>query len=247
MLRSVPVLEADRLVTILTPDLGKFKAAVRGARRLKSRLGGHLDALNRVSLTLAQGRTFDVVTGAEALETFGVIKADLDRLAMAIYLMELADALLPEHSPHPAAFRLVLESLLAVQSLGPHPAIPRFLELRLLADTGYMPELGQCVACGSVIIAEHHRYAPNEGGVVCDQCAVTQGQVLPLSVDALKVLRFLAGHGLADAVRLELKPALSHELEAILAGSLHHVVERNMAAGEFIDHLRVLRSRRAKA
>ena len=78
VLRSRDMREADRLVTLLTPSMGKLTVTVRGARKTTSRLGGHLDVLNRANLTLALGHRIDVVTGAESLETFGGVKADLE-------------------------------------------------------------------------------------------------------------------------------------------------------------------------
>ena len=240
MLRSMPVLEADRLITLLTPGAGKLRATVRGARRVHSRLGGHLDVFNRVQLTLAQGRTFDVVTGAEAMETFGALKGDLDRVAVAFYLMELADALVPEASPHPNAFRLLLEGLRVLNEVGLHPVVPRYLELHLLDEAGYSPELDNCVVCRGVIAPGPSQYAPVMGGVVCGACAVPQGPMFLMSEDALKSLRFFAGQGFKGALRLQVKPALAQEMEWLLGTSMLHVVERGMAASAFIEHLRRL-------
>ena len=122
MLRSVDVREADRLITVLTPELGKLPVTVRGARKIKSRLGGHLDVFNHVSLTLALGHRFDVVTGAESLESFGALKSDLDRMATGLYLLELTDALLPEAAAHPAAYALLLDAMRWLN--GAEPASP---------------------------------------------------------------------------------------------------------------------------
>jgi DNA repair protein RecO (recombination protein O) len=241
VLRSVPVLEADRLITVLTPALGKLRATVRGARRVSSRLGGHVDVLNRVSLSLARGRTFEVVTGAEALETFGRLKGDLDRVALALYLMEMADALVPEESPHPNAYRLLLDSLRVMDGVAASPVIPRYVELRMLDEAGYMPELDRCVICRKQVTGDDLRYGPSAGGLVCGACIVPQGQVLPMSMDALKVLRFFARHGFTVALRLRLEPALGDELESLMGGSLRYVLERDMATVGFIDHLRWLR------
>ena len=77
VLRTIAVGEADRIVTLLTPGLGKLRLVVRGARRTKSRLGGHVDTLNRVQLSLARGRTLGVITGADTLETFSHLKSCL--------------------------------------------------------------------------------------------------------------------------------------------------------------------------
>ena len=37
------------------------------------------------------------------------------------------------------------------------------------------------------------------GGVVCDECPAPAPGILPLSVDALKVLRYFAERGVAEA------------------------------------------------
>ena len=158
VLRAFPVLEADRLVTVLTPSLGKLKVTVRGARRITSRLGGHLDVLNRVHLTLALGHRFDVVTGAESAESFASLKGDLDRLAAALYLSELVDGLLPEAAPHPAVYGLLLEALRTLDGAQEaEESVLRYVELRLLEDTGYLPELQRCLVCGKELEPGHHR------------------------------------------------------------------------------------------
>ena len=241
VLRSRPVREADRLVTVLTPHIGKIAVTVRGARRITSRLGGHLDTFNHVHLTLALGHQVDVVTGAESIESFGDLKADLDRLATGLYFMELTDALLPERSPHSGAYSLLLDLLRALNHGKPLDNVTRYAELHLLEDSGYMPELGSCQVCGSEIVPGHHRFAPGLGGVVDDICKVSIGQVLPLSVNGLKVLRHYHRTGMFDAMQVSLSVDLRDELEKILGVSIHYVLEREMATAYFVDHLRKLR------
>ena len=243
VLRSRDMREADRLVTLLTPSMGKLTVTVRGARKTASRLGGHLDVLNRVNLTLALGHRIDVVTGAESLETFGGVKADLERLALGLYFMELGDALLPLESPHPAAYAVLLGALRALEGGIASEAVPRYVELRLLDDAGYLPELRRCLECGKAVEQGSHRFAPGLGGVVCDTCVVHTGPVMPLSISALKVLRHYAGHGFEDAVRVRLDRALAYELESVLGAALQHVLEREMATAGFVEHLRRLRRR----
>ena len=243
VLRSRAVREADRLITVLTPSLGKLPVTVRGARRINSRLGGHLDTFNRVRLTLAIGHRFDVVTGAESIESFGRLKDDLERVAFGLYLMELADALLPEALPHPVSYALMVDAVRALDGGEPGVTIARYAELHMLEDAGYLPELGHCQVCRNEIIAGHHRFAPGLGGVVDDTCVVPVGQVLPLSIDGLKVLRYFKRTGLDEAVQVALAPELGDELEHVLGVALHYVLEREMASADFVEHLRRLRRR----
>ena len=243
VLRAFDRGEADRVVTLLTPSLGKLRAQVRGARRLNSRLGGHVDVLNHARLDVALGHRGDVVTGAESLESFGAIKANLGRVAFAFYLAELAATLLPDESPHPLAFQLLLDALRALNAGAGARTVARFTELRLLEDSGFMPELFVCIGCGREIEQGKHRFAPRMGGVVCDACRVEMGRDMPLSVDALKVLRHFARSDLAAALGVSVDGALARELEVLLEAVLREVTERELATEAFIDHLSTLRAR----
>ena len=244
VLRSDAIGDADRIATTLTPGFGKLRLAVRGARRATSKIGGHLAMLNVANLDVAVGSTFDVITGAEAVETFSGVKADLDRLAEAYYVMELANLLLPEAAPHPDAYRLLLGALRALEA-GRHPAtVARAVELAMLADSGYLPELRRCLVCERDIEPERHRFAPGLGGVVCGACPVAAGAVLELSVDALKALRYFAVQPIAQATLLRLEPNVHEQLETVLGAAVRHVLERDLHAAGFVEHLRRLRERR---
>ena len=54
--------EADRVLTLITPAGGKLKAIAKGIRRPTSRIGGSLEPFAELTVALARGRTFDVVT-----------------------------------------------------------------------------------------------------------------------------------------------------------------------------------------
>ena len=55
VLRARDLGEADRLLILLTPAWGKVRAVVRGARKPKSKLGGHLQPFTHVAIELVQG------------------------------------------------------------------------------------------------------------------------------------------------------------------------------------------------
>ena len=233
VLRSRDMREADRLVTLLTPAMGKLTVTVRGARKTTSRLGGHLDVLNRANLTLALGHRIDVVTGAESLETFGGVKADLERLALGLYFMELGDALLPLESPHPAALRGAARR--ASRARGRHsvrggPALRRAAAARrrrLPARAAALPRVRQggraSLGCRYAATASRQ----DSAGVVCDMedvrrrhtgPGVCEGDAPLESVSlgaqgAPEALRraWVRGRGLKRSARVRLDRALAYE------------------------------------
>ena len=62
--------EADRLLTLFTESQGRLSAVARGARRPKSRIGGSLDVLNFVEVSLSPGRTFDHLNECVVIDGF---------------------------------------------------------------------------------------------------------------------------------------------------------------------------------
>ncbi|MFH1474342.1 MAG: DNA repair protein RecO, partial [Chloroflexota bacterium] len=88
--------EADRILTLLTPGLGKIKAIAKGIRRPTSRIGGSLEPLAELRLQLARGRTFDVVTQVTMLHAWLGLHDRLEVTATAWYCGELLERSLEE-------------------------------------------------------------------------------------------------------------------------------------------------------
>src|SRR5438876_1017378 len=77
VLHAVRTGEADRILTIFSPTIGKVRAVARGVLRPTSHLSGHLEPFSRSSLLIAHARNLDIVTQAETLESFPTIREDL--------------------------------------------------------------------------------------------------------------------------------------------------------------------------
>ena len=111
ILRQRKLGEADRILTLYTPALGKLDAKAKGVRKTTSRLSGHLQPLNRVVVQLAQGHAADVITGVETLDSFRHLREDLDLLSRGLYVAELTDRITPEHVHSFPTYRLLLDTL----------------------------------------------------------------------------------------------------------------------------------------
>ncbi|MCL0048757.1 DNA repair protein RecO [Dehalococcoidia bacterium] len=238
--------EADRMLTLYTPNMGKLKAVVRGARRTRSKLGGHVEPVTHCSLVLARGRNLDTVTQSQTIESFLSIRNDLWLTARALYLIELADAFTPEHAENYPVYKLLLDVLHGLgkvrreeaASWMQHLMLLRYFELQLLGHVGYQPQLRDCINCRSLIEPVENFFSPSGGGILCPKCAHTEPVVQPISVNALKVMRLLQRGDYATASRLRLVPELSRELERIIQGYVRYLLEREIKATGFLDRLR---------
>jgi len=241
VLRHTPWGEADLLLTLYTPRWGKVRAVARGARRPRSRLVGHLEPLTRVSLALTTGRGLDVVTGAQVLDGHRPLREDLEMTSLALYCAELVDAFTAEEQPSTPLYHLLRRTLERLPSWPDPTTLVRYFEFRLLSLCGYLPELYRCVACNGAVAPGGHAFSPARGGVLCPSCYNDQGGLMPLSVEALKVLRFFHREEAEAVSRLRLPPRVAREVEGVLGGFIAFILEREVNTARFLHRLRRLR------
>jgi DNA repair protein RecO (recombination protein O) len=116
--------------------------------------------------------------------------------------------------------------------------IVRRFELRLLDELGYRPSLEACSVCSSRLEAVQNYWSSLAGGAVCGGCADDAIRLLPLSVNALKVLRLLNRAAFAEVARIRLSPDLAGEIEACLRDHVHVALEREVRSARFVETLR---------
>jgi len=116
-LKSIPLGEADRLVTILTREYGLIRAVAPGARKQKSKLAGRSGLFVVNQLLLAKGRSLDKITQAETLASYPGFGKDLSKLAASQYLAELVLCYALSGQPQEELYELFNEHLRRLEQL----------------------------------------------------------------------------------------------------------------------------------
>ena len=230
--------EADRILTLFTPAFGKMEAKAQAVRKTTSRLSGHLQPLNRCQLQLAQGHVSDIITGCETLASFRGLRDDLDLLSRALYVAELTDRMTADHVQGYPTYRLLLDTLARLETSPAPDTTLRFFEMRLLDQSGFRPEIERCVSCGNALEPVDNFFAPVAGGAVCRQCVPGLAGPRVMTLNGLKLLRLLQRGSYNDVARVNVPPALAEEVERHLRSYIIGVLERDVNAAAFIDHLR---------
>jgi len=251
--------EGGLIVTLYTRNTGKLRAVVRGVRKPTSKMVGHLEPLNRVELALASPRPegIDTITQAQILEGFSSLKASLEAVSRGIYLAELVDGFGAEGSANPELYSLMLDTLRFLnvkvgsreteESIADMPATTnphletelalRYFELHLLKCSGFMPELYRCVECREELSPGKHLFSPEAGGTLCPRCHPTGARIMRLSLQALKVLRFLDRTYLAELPNLHIDRSLGEELKTLLSATLKYWLDKEVQSQKFMEHL----------
>ena len=237
ILGYTPLGEADLLVTMFTQDQGKVRAVAKGARRSTSRLVGHLEPLTVVKMSMAHGRSMDIISQAEVVQGFSELKEDLTAIAKGQYLAELVDGFGAEDSPNPSLYQLMIDTLRVVEG-DPASDLPlRFFEFHLLLVSGLMPELYHCVECRVELEPDAHRFSPNVGGTLCLDCHPEDAHLRPLSLRALKVLRLLDRSEISEACKLSVDDSLASELKSLLSTTVSYWLGKEIRSNSFLERL----------
>jgi len=237
ILGYTPLGEADLLVTMFTRDQGKVRAVGKGARRSTSKSVGHLEPLTVVKMSMAHGRSMDIISQAEVLNSFSTLKEDLTGITKGQYLAEMVDGFGTEASPNPSLYQLMIDTLRVVEADPESEMALRYFEFHLLQVSGLMPELYHCVECREELEPDAHRFSPNVGGTLCLECNPEDAHLRPLSLRALKVLRLLDRSQLAEACRLDMDDSLSAELKSLLSTTVSYWLGKEIRSNSFLERL----------
>ena len=159
--------EADRLLTLLTPDRGKLRAIAKGVRRPSSRKAGHLDVFMRADVLLAIGRNLDIISQAQTLDPYRALREDLLRFSYASYCVELLHRFTPDGETNHELYHMLADTLSRLCGSDKVALVARHYELHLLDLVGFRPELERCLGKGEPVQPEDQHFDPLAGGVLC--------------------------------------------------------------------------------
>ncbi|OGH23921.1 MAG: DNA repair protein RecO [Candidatus Levybacteria bacterium RIFCSPHIGHO2_02_FULL_42_12] len=131
--------EGDRILTVLTKKNGKIHIKAVGVRKITSRRSPHIEPLNHGIFTLYKPpRGYAILTEANTVNTFSLIKSDLKRIGYAYHLCELIDSLCAENFEQANVFLLFKNALTQLSTATDLSFISVF-ERELLVQLGFYP------------------------------------------------------------------------------------------------------------
>ncbi len=234
VLWAQPVGENDRLLTILTRANGLVRTFARGARNFRSPNVAATQQLAYSNFYIYMGRDSNSLNNSTPIRTFFGLHSDLNRLTLAQYFCELTGALAPEGEKAEEHLRLLLNAFHLLET-GAHPPriIKAALEMRMMALSGYMPDLVGCCKCGQYEPAAM-AFQLREGNLICSSCAQPSATPrLRLSPGVLAALRHTIYAPAQKLFSFELSEAGQRELEQTAERYVTAQLERTFKTLDF--------------
>jgi len=206
--------EADRILTLFSPDRGRLDAICRGCRKPKSPLLTAAELFTLGDYVLFTGKGRQAVHSCSIIETFYPLRLDYARLSHAAVLAGACLKVIQPEDPMGHLFILLARSLrrLAFEEVCPEAVTAAFL-LHFVSLQGFQPDLNHCARCGKVLGDEGACLIAPEDGACCLGCSEGASKRAWLTSAQLSWMRAVLTRGIDRAG----PPPGSIPLEALLA------------------------------
>jgi DNA repair protein RecO len=134
--------EADRIVSMLTPDHGKLRLIAKGVRRPKSKLAGGIELFSVSDISYIKGRgEIGTLVSTRLQRHYGMIVTDIDRVQLGYDLIKALNRV-TEDQPEAAYFNLLIQTFEALDRPNIDLNLIRsWFQAQILNLSGHMPNL----------------------------------------------------------------------------------------------------------
>ncbi len=232
--RSQDVLEADRMFSLFTKDFGRIEVLGKAIRKITSKLRGGMKLFSFSQIEFVQGEKRKTLTDALSLQIFNHISDAPEKLVLADRISELIDHFIKGEERDEEVFNLLTDVFTKLNN-----AQCSNINIELLYDyffwnfisvLGYKPEVQVCAVCRQSLRPHLLHFSHAEGGILCNSCAKTRKENMPVAADTVKVLRLMLKKDWAMISKLKMDTTTKKSLEDILK-SYHQYLLLNLLPG----------------
>ena len=160
----------DKMLTILTPNLGKIECIAKGSRKPKSLLLAGSQFLCFSEYILYKGSDNYSMNTCEIIELFYNIRMDLDKLETATYITKIINDVTTENQNNYKILQLYLNTLYVISETDKHlEFIKSIFRLRLMSIIGFRPQINECIVCKEK--EKLNYFSIRDSGFKCQACA----------------------------------------------------------------------------
>lgn len=223
--------ESDSRVVLYTKNFGKLSLVVRGAKKFKSKLAGHVEPINLVNIMILKGRAYDYLGSAITQKSYLNIKSNLNALYFVGSALALFDVQVKEEAPDAELYNFLISWLETVEEKFAldldkenGELLYNYFAIRLLTILGYKPELYNCLDCRKGIKPGSNYLNLRTGGLICDDCLPANqlkylpNEIVKISDDCIKLLRIFSEKETYQTIKVS--PEILRELSRLVISLL---------------------------
>lgn len=179
----------DKMLTMLTPELGKISCAAKGARRPKSTLLAGSQFLCFGEYILYKGTNTYSINSCETIEIFYNLRTDLDKLEYAVFITKIINDVTTENQNNYKILQLFLNTLYIISETDRNlELVVSIFKMRLLSILGLQPNIRECVTCKNR--EDLYSFSIKDNGFKCKNCAKLDTSAITMEEATKKAIQY---------------------------------------------------------
>lgn len=180
----------DKMLTILTPNLGKIECLAKGSRKPKSLLLAGTQILCFGEYMLYKGSENYSMNSCEIIEMFYNIRIDLDKLKYAAYITKIINDVTTENQNNYRILQLYLNTLYVISETDKNLELTTSIfRLRLMSIIGFRPQIQECCVCKDKEKIEC--FSIRDSGFKCKACAKQDSSAIEINETTKDAIRYI--------------------------------------------------------
>jgi DNA repair protein RecO (recombination protein O) len=235
VLRTLDYGEGNKILTVLTKEMGKIGIMAQGARKTKSRFSALSQPFIHAHFLFHAGAGLATLNQGEIITSFPVIRLDLYKTAYASYLLELTDRLVEERKRSMLLYDLLLASLKHIEQGKDQEVITRIFEVKVLTLFGYKPILNACSNCRKGVSPWF--FSASEGGLLCSGCRTRDPYAFLLLEGVARILHLFQTIDIDQLGEINLKAATKEQLKKAMEAFMEEHLDIRLKTKQFLLQL----------
>ena len=232
VIKETNIKDNDRMITIITRELGVITAIVRGVKSIKSKRGAATSLLSFSNFSLeSKGDTYTIIEASINKVFFGA-GSDIVTLTVAQYFCELCNVFRPYENESEEFLRLVLNSLHFLTENKRSPELIKAItELRVAVIAGYAPNIVACNGCGKFEDTIMN-FNLNDGTLYCNDCKIENS--ISVSLTVLQAMRHIVYSKFEQLYSFEIPDEAAKQLSLLTERYVTYQTEHKFTTLEFL-------------
>ena len=226
--------ETDKILTILTPDLGKISVIVKGAKKSSSKVAlSELFVFLDLVLYKNTGDIY-VLNSAEIIEMFYSLRIDIEKIYYLTYICRLVSDVATENENSFELMQLLLNTIyLFSESKKDNMFIATVFQIRLLRVLGFNPIIKDCAMCNGEDVSS---FSIRDNGLICLACSKQDTGSISLSQSTINALKYILVADSKKVFSFSISDNVLSELRLFIKIYLHEKLEKEYDIDKYLKN-----------
>ena len=179
----------DKMLTMLTPGLGKISCVAKGARRPRSALLAGTQLFCFGEYMMYKGTNTYNINSCSTIEVFYNVRIDLDKLNYVAEITRLIQDTTTENQNSYNILQLLLNTIYVISETDKNlDLVMSIFKLRLISILGFKPHIEKCTNCGE---KENIKYfSLRDNGLKCEVSGKQDKSAVEINEGTLNAIKY---------------------------------------------------------